>query len=151
MSLMNGINKHVCLGNIQGVGYKYIAIMSKGNYWFRCDVDTMEAFCFWDHNGKVWQGIKEFDLGKQMYILDEFIDYLKPKLQHFVKHNFEACNGKINNSTTISSLFQPTQWCPLSILLKIIGLKCKMRCRVCIGIHIRYQFSYIFVSVIIPY
>jgi hypothetical protein len=37
---------------------------------------------------RVGKALKKLTLVYKTISLDEFIDYMKPKLQHFVKHNF---------------------------------------------------------------
>ncbi len=81
--LMNGINKNVCLGTIPGVGYKcYHFVQRKFSSnvvlipWRRFALKTTMA--------RSGRALKKLTLVYKTTFLDEFIDYLKPKLQHFV-------------------------------------------------------------------
>lgn len=81
-----------------------------------------------------------------------FIDYMKPKFQHFVKHNFVTRQQDKHFKHCVKSLNQLILWFMQQILLKVMDLKCKMKSKVCIGIRIRCQYWYTFVSIgILPH
>ncbi len=56
---------------------------------------------------RVAKPLKKLTLVYKPISSDEFIDYMKPKLQHFVKRTSRP-SGKTSTSKNASSIFQPT-------------------------------------------
>ncbi len=85
--MRSGTNIVASMVTTQGVGCRNCPFVQKKSYfdeiqWHHFALETTMA-----RNG---QSLKKLTLVYNTMMSDEFIEYLQPKLQHFVKHNFIA-------------------------------------------------------------
>ncbi len=84
-------HKHKCLfGNCLMCGVQNLSFCLKELVGSLFDVIQWCHFALETTMSESGQSLKNFTLLYKTTTLNEFIDYLKPKLQHFVKHNFVA-------------------------------------------------------------
>jgi hypothetical protein len=84
-------HKRKCLfGNCPMCGVQNLSFYPKELVGSLFDVIQWHHFALETTIFKNGQSLKKLTLVYKTTTLNEFIDYLKPKLQHFVKHNFVA-------------------------------------------------------------
>ncbi len=68
-------------------------------------------------------------------IVSTFLEYLQPKLQQFIKHNFVARDGRTLNVDWLWLTCFLTTFYHTLTLLKITLFRCKMKSNQCTNIH----------------
>jgi hypothetical protein len=101
----------------------------------------MEVLCLGrktrSKNGKT---LKKFTLVYKNTSSNEFIEYLKPKFQNFVKHNFVVRRQNKNFKSCVKSFSNDC----IVFIVDFIHSKFKMKCSQCIGTPPRSLYWFIF-------
>jgi hypothetical protein len=85
--MRSGTSIVACLVTTQGAGCKNCLFVQKKSYFDEIQWHHFALEIAMARNG---QPLKNLTLVYKTMMSDEFIEYLQPKLQHFIKHNFVA-------------------------------------------------------------